>query len=286
MKNILIGHRWDKQKTSFPLIIESTACTGLLPNDIRRIYLPYWVLDYDFLPFGKIRVKKTSAPWKSKEARTAQLYPPNTAFWEDTRNMSGKRDSSWIIFTGSPGSEIKKLVESKGYARFLDPEEILGRTIRRCAEIGEQLGEQAFWKVQSTFCEALHIIANSRPIRNGVYEITGDSGSPATPAFSEQVDAFLKEKISEKITMDDITKHMNLSISSLAHKYKEETGFSPMATLIKMRIKYSKALLFKGAPLKAIAVQLGFSDAFHFSKTFKRIEGVSPRNFLKNQHNR
>jgi hypothetical protein len=133
MKEILIGHRWDKQKISSPLIIEGTACTGLLPNDIRKIHLPYWILDYEFLPYGKIRVRKTSAPWKSREARTARLYPPNTALWENTKNISGQRNSTWIIFTGSPGSEIKKLIESKGYAYFLDPEEILDRAIRTCA---------------------------------------------------------------------------------------------------------------------------------------------------------
>jgi len=37
--------------------------------------------------------------------------------------------------------------------------------------------------------------------------------------------------------------------------------------------------LQRGLPLKAIAQRLGFSDAFHLSKTFKRVEGISPRTF-------
>jgi len=74
---------------------------------------------------------------------------------------------------------------------------------------------------------------------------------------------------------------LHVSISSLSHRYKQEKGVSPITRLLSLRINYSKALLLKGYPLKAIAVQLGFTDAFHFSKTFKIMEGIPPREFLK-----
>ena len=34
-----------------------------------------------------------------------------------------------------------------------------------------------------------------------------------------------------------------------------------------------------GRKLQDIAEELGFTDAFHFSKTFKRLSGKSPREF-------
>jgi AraC-like DNA-binding protein len=35
-----------------------------------------------------------------------------------------------------------------------------------------------------------------------------------------------------------------------------------------------------GQSLKSVAESTGFSDAFHLSKTFKRLEGAAPKHFL------
>ena len=53
-----------------------------------------------------------------------------------------------------------------------------------------------------------------------------------------------------------------------------------MTRLINLRIDHAKHLLLRGVPLKQIAQEAGFSDAFHLSKTFKHVEGISPRGFL------
>jgi len=37
----------------------------------------------------------------------------------------------------------------------------------------------------------------------------------------------------------------------------------------------------KGQRLKTIAATLGFSDVYYLSKMFKRVEGRSPRQFVK-----
>jgi two-component system response regulator YesN len=34
-------------------------------------------------------------------------------------------------------------------------------------------------------------------------------------------------------------------------------------------------------PIYTIAEKLGFENAFYFSKVFKRVEGISPRDFLR-----
>jgi transcriptional regulator GlxA family with amidase domain len=69
-------------------------------------------------------------------------------------------------------------------------------------------------------------------------------------------------------------------VSTLAHRYRQETGEPPMLKLTRLRINLAKGLLLKGQPLKAIAEAAGFSDAFHLSKTFKRLEGAAPKHFL------
>lgn len=41
------------------------------------------------------------------------------------------------------------------------------------------------------------------------------------------------------------------------------------------------ALLLSGAKSETIAAELGFSDAFHFSKRFREVIGIAPRDFRR-----
>jgi len=68
-----------------------------------------------------------------------------------------------------------------------------------------------------------------------------------------------------------------MSVSALAHRYRAATGETPMTTVKRARLDLAKGLLAKGYRLKEIASQVGFADEFHLSKTFKQVEGVSPR---------
>jgi AraC-like DNA-binding protein len=43
----------------------------------------------------------------------------------------------------------------------------------------------------------------------------------------------------------------------------------------------SSLLLDHGMLVKEVAGKLGYADAFHFSRTFKRSYGVSPQQFLR-----
>ena len=52
-----------------------------------------------------------------------------------------------------------------------------------------------------------------------------------------------------------------------------------MSKMIELRIGLAKNLLLRGQRLKNIAQQTGFSDEYHLSKTFKRVEGKSPKQF-------
>lgn len=63
-----------------------------------------------------------------------------------------------------------------------------------------------------------------------------------------------------------------------------ETGKTPSGFLISSRIERAKSLLKTCAlPLKAIARETGFDDAYHFSRVFKKIAGVSPAAWRKEQ---
>jgi AraC-like DNA-binding protein len=91
----------------------------------------------------------------------------------------------------------------------------------------------------------------------------------------------MKSHLSERLTLRRLAREAHVAVSTLSHAYRSQTGEPPMATLMRYRIDAAKGLLLKGYRLKAIAEQTAFSDAFHLSKAFKKLEGRSPRAFLR-----
>ena len=76
---------------------------------------------------------------------------------------------------------------------------------------------------------------------------------------------------------------MYLSPFYISKIFKSEMGESPIHYLIRVRMEKAKALLESGASLSIgeIAEKVGYEDAYHFSKLFKKTYGVSPSKMRK-----
>ena len=71
-----------------------------------------------------------------------------------------------------------------------------------------------------------------------------------------------------------------MSESGFAHAYRRLAGQSPGQALRRMRIEAVKMyLLHNRLTLEKIAQLTGFADAFHLSHTFRKVVGVSPKQF-------
>ncbi len=83
-----------------------------------------------------------------------------------------------------------------------------------------------------------------------------------------------------KFTLDDIARHVFLSRSYLSGVFKAETGKTLSTYINEVRIENSKALLCE-TPLSLLDIALlcGFEDQSYFSKVFKALEGVSPKDY-------
>ena len=68
-----------------------------------------------------------------------------------------------------------------------------------------------------------------------------------------------------------------MSESYIARLFKKELGCKPSEYINRIRISVAKTLLSEtDISITEISEKTGFSDVYYFSKTFKRIEGVSP----------
>lgn len=86
----------------------------------------------------------------------------------------------------------------------------------------------------------------------------------------------------EDITVNLISSNLNISSSYLSQIFKKEIGTSIIKYIITYRVEKAKELFSSSDELiYNIAEKVGFSDEKHFSKTFKKITGLTPMQYKK-----
>lgn len=81
-------------------------------------------------------------------------------------------------------------------------------------------------------------------------------------------------------TLEELARKVGLSRAGFAQKFKSSLGVTPFQYLTALRVQKSMELLSSSdSKLEQIAESVGYKDAFTFSKVFKKITGISPRDF-------
>ncbi|TGL64342.1 AraC family transcriptional regulator [Leptospira sarikeiensis] len=89
----------------------------------------------------------------------------------------------------------------------------------------------------------------------------------------------LHRRISYPWTLEKLSKSVGVSRASIANRFREVLGCTPMDYLAKLRMDKGKVLMADAnSTLEEVARTVGYSSAFAFSKAYKRIHGLSPRN--------
>ena len=90
---------------------------------------------------------------------------------------------------------------------------------------------------------------------------------------------YLEENYSSNITLEELSRLAGLSKYYLLRSFTRQKGISPYSYLETIRIDKAKKLLEQGVlPIDA-ALQTGFTDQSHFSNFFKRLIGLTPRQY-------
>ncbi len=83
----------------------------------------------------------------------------------------------------------------------------------------------------------------------------------------------------ESYPLDRVAEEMGFSPSNLLVRFKRLTGLPLHAFLLNRRIDRAKELMSDGMSVAAAAHRLGFSSGQHFSRHFKAITGLAPRDW-------
>lgn len=83
-------------------------------------------------------------------------------------------------------------------------------------------------------------------------------------------------------SVQEVAQANGVSPEHLSRQFKKELKLSPLEYLTELKIRMAEELLVTPRiTLQEVSEELGFCDAYHFSKTYKRKRGVSPSEFRR-----
>ena len=103
------------------------------------------------------------------------------------------------------------------------------------------------------------------------------AGSGAGNFIVRQAMDYMRAHCADHLSLGDVADHVYVSqwhLSKLINKHANQSFFDLLAH---MRMERAKVLLADSSlRIHAVAEQVGYSDVAHFSKSFKRFEGMTP----------
>ena len=92
---------------------------------------------------------------------------------------------------------------------------------------------------------------------------------------------YIREHLSEPITMDTLKQLTGLSDNSLLRRFKRAFGRSVIDTILVLRCTEARRLLEKGSSVAEAARACGFENVSYFTRTFKRYYEAPPSSYLQ-----
>lgn len=100
------------------------------------------------------------------------------------------------------------------------------------------------------------------------------------PPWLERVKEFLRENFSEPPTLDELARLAGVHPTHLARVFRQFERCTVGDYVREARIKYARQRMLRShEPLVEIALAAGFADQTHFTRSFKRITGMTPTEF-------
>ncbi len=94
--------------------------------------------------------------------------------------------------------------------------------------------------------------------------------------------SYIERHYAEPITLAHLAEIANVSVNTLIREFKGATGHTPIDYLLRTRMRRAQRHLRNTRrTISQVAFDVGFNDSNYFSRQFRRILGVSPRDYRR-----
>jgi AraC-like DNA-binding protein len=91
---------------------------------------------------------------------------------------------------------------------------------------------------------------------------------------------YMHTRIGEPVRLGEFAREAGLSVSYFSEIFREQVHQSPQSYFNQLKIRAACRMLdLTAKPIKAVAMETGYSDPYYFSRVFKKIMGISPEKY-------
>lgn len=164
---------------------------------------------------------------------------------------------------------------------ILMPESMKKEVFRLCGAMekeSEDLRAGRYFMMKAYLIQLLCLIIREQQEEDLVHRKGYIFKSTGKKYVVQQITRYMEEHYREKISLDQIAENMYLSSYYISKIFKSETGDTPINYLISLRMEKAREILEKNPEIsiQVVASRVGYEDAYHFSKLFKKYYGLPP----------
>ncbi len=238
----------DKQTTDFPLHYHETFCISLIRDGIERI---------DFGDQSFFSEKGSISITNPYEIHSNPLIDTSTSLKFDTLYLSDDL--------------MKYLLDGKSI-RFVN------------RKINDEKSNQLFIALKNAMdtnnYERVEVLL--RQFVNRLQFFSQENETEYTEEHLndfDEINGYIENNLYDKFSLDELSRIANINKYGFIKKFKASTGITPMNYILMKKVFSSKKLINPNSELTEIAYQYNFTDMAHFSRTFKRYVGISPKKY-------
>ena len=97
----------------------------------------------------------------------------------------------------------------------------------------------------------------------------------------DEADRYIDEHIEEPVTVEELAGQVHLSKYYFVRRFKELSGVTVHSYITHKRLMRACELLKEGEEVMSVFGQVGFSDYSVFLRNFRRVYGISPRQYAR-----
>ena len=183
----------------------------------------------------------------------------------------------WIEFDGI---HVKESLELAG----LSPSRPIYRS--RSTELRDAMEAEMRYLVTHRDASPLHLIGHTYLfldyLLRSIEHLPAQAANRLQDFYIREAINFIKENYARDISIEDIARRTGLNRSYFGKVFKAAVGKSPQQYLIGFRMtKAAELLKLTAMPVAEVGQAVGYPNQLHFSRAFKGIYGVSPREWRK-----
>jgi AraC-like DNA-binding protein len=240
----------------------------------RNHYLFHYVISGT----GKLEAEDSKGNTHIYQVRSGQgfmIFPDQIVTYTADHNLPW--EYVWLEFDGL---RVKEAIELAGLS--VNVPIYRARSKSKCDDMFREMMYIVEHKDESPLHIVGHLYLFLDYMTRSSMNINVSKGSKLQDFYLKESISFIEKNFQNDISIEDIASFCGLNRTYFGKIFKRAVGKTPQEFLLNYRmIKATELLKLTHLSIGDISNAVGYSDQLHFSRAFKKIYGVSPRNWRK-----